>query len=194
MSQEEQLWRRLQNGDPEALRRIYETYKNDLLATATMMLIDASAAEDCLHDVFVTLASEAHRLEIRRSLKGYLSTCVVNRARDRLRRKERLNVSLSDPSVATAAAAGTAVAGETGRRRYDPAASILQAEQTAMIMAALAELPPEQREIIVLHVRADLTFRQIAEMKQISINTVQSRYRYGMERLRRLLNDQGAET
>lgn len=52
---------------------------------------------------------------------------------------------------------------------------------------ALAELPVEQREVITLHLHAEMTFREIALQLGHSINTVQSRYRYGIEKLRTLL-------
>jgi RNA polymerase sigma-70 factor (ECF subfamily) len=50
------------------------------------------------------------------------------------------------------------------------------------------QLPYEQREVFILHVQGDMTFQQIAEQIGASINTVQSRYRYGIEKLRSLLN------
>jgi len=55
---------------------------------------------------------------------------------------------------------------------------------------ALAQLPDEQRQTIVLHLQSKLRFREIARLQGISINTVQSRYRYGLDRLRSSLNGQ----
>ena len=52
----------------------------------------------------------------------------------------------------------------------------------------LGRLPFEQSEIIVLHLHQEMRFREIAEALGISINTVQSRYRYGMEKLRSIIN------
>ena len=54
----------------------------------------------------------------------------------------------------------------------------------AKLDAALAELPDEQREVIVLRLQGDLPFREIARLNEISINTALSRYRYGLEKLR----------
>ena len=50
--------------------------------------------------------------------------------------------------------------------------------------ALLARLPEEQREVIMLKVYAGLTFKEIAETLELSANTVASRYRYAIERLR----------
>jgi RNA polymerase sigma-70 factor, ECF subfamily len=52
----------------------------------------------------------------------------------------------------------------------------------------MAEIPYEQREVVNLYMQGDLTFRQIARMQNASINTVQGRYRYGIAKLRSLLN------
>ncbi len=61
-----------------------------------------------------------------------------------------------------------------------------------IVPAALAELPYEQREVIVLHQHGALTFEEISRQLVLSINTVQSRYRYGLDKLRAQLNA-GAE-
>ncbi len=58
----------------------------------------------------------------------------------------------------------------------------------AKLDAALAELPDEQREILVLHLQSELPFREIAKLREISINTAQSRHRYGLDKLRAILD------
>jgi DNA-directed RNA polymerase specialized sigma24 family protein len=52
----------------------------------------------------------------------------------------------------------------------------------------VAQLPAEQRQAVVLHVLGSLRFREIAHQTGESINTIQSRYRYGIRKLRSLLN------
>lgn len=165
------LVRRLRRGSQAALGRIYEKYKDDMLTVANCLLSDPAGAEDCLHDVFVGFAAGAAQFRVNSSLKGYLVTCVANRARDRLRGKSNQNVSLSEIAD---------VAGPTAR--------IVDCEESARLSKALGELPYEQREVITLHIHGILRFRQIARHLDISINTVQSRYRYGLDKLRKLLN------
>jgi RNA polymerase sigma-70 factor (ECF subfamily) len=53
---------------------------------------------------------------------------------------------------------------------------------------ALMQLPIAQRETIVLHLQTQMSFRQIGEMQNVSINTIMSQYRYGIQKLRTLLN------
>jgi RNA polymerase sigma-70 factor (ECF subfamily) len=68
---------------------------------------------------------------------------------------------------------------------FDP--KIEQQEQAVTMQNALSQLPTAQREVIVLKIWAELTFAQIAQALDESINTVASRYRYGIEGLRRHL-------
>ena len=64
----------------------------------------------------------------------------------------------------------------------------MSTELLERIDMAMAQLSYAQREVILLRVQSDMTFKAIAHMQDVSINTVQSRYRYGLDRLRQLLN------
>ncbi len=88
MSEDKRLLKGLQRGDKAALQQIYLKYKDDLITIARSLVFDINTAEDCLHDVFVMLASS--NKTIRSNVKGYLLSCTVNRARDYLRKKENL--------------------------------------------------------------------------------------------------------
>ena len=77
---------RFNRGSKDALRRIYEKYKDDSLGLAVALLNDISLAEDVVHDVFVSFAQSAGTFNLTGSLKSYLSACVANRARDRNRK------------------------------------------------------------------------------------------------------------
>ena len=76
------VWK-FKNGSNDALCRIYEKYKDNLLRLASGLLNDRTAAEDVVHDCFVSFAQSADRLNLRGNLKSYLSTSVVNRVRSR---------------------------------------------------------------------------------------------------------------
>jgi RNA polymerase sigma-70 factor (ECF subfamily) len=163
-------------GSKNAFQRIYEKYKNDLLGLAVTLLRDKSIAEDVLHDVFVSFAGTVGAFNLSGTLKGYLSTCVANRARDRNRQKGGQNVT-----------ADIIEAMDTVSDR--PPEYAIDCEHSHRMMDLLALLPYEQREVIVLHLHQEMRFREIAEALDLSINTVQSRYRYGLEKLRTILNN-----
>ncbi|MBN2591819.1 MAG: sigma-70 family RNA polymerase sigma factor, partial [Sedimentisphaerales bacterium] len=61
-------------------------------------------------------------------------------------------------------------------------------EQLQQLNAAMSQLPFDQREVIMLHFQAGLTFQQIAQEQGISVNTIKSRYKYGIDKLRTILD------
>lgn len=167
---ERELIRAFKRGSAEALAAIYDRYAGLLLKVAGGLLHDRAEAEDVVHDTFVKFAQSADRLRLQGSLKAYLITCVTHRVRDRYRQKA---VSAGAPAEPEA---------------MSPETAVMEAEAGRLVQLALAQLPDEQREAVVLHVQGDLTFRETAGMLGISINTAQSRCRYGMEKLRHLLD------
>ena len=64
-------------------------------------------------------------------------------------------------------------------------------EETARVVAAVGSLPPEQREVVSLHIHGGMKFREVASLLRISINTAQSRYRYALAALRKMLAEEG---
>jgi len=163
-------------GNGEALCRIYQKYRKDLLRLATILLIDTTDAEDIVHDVFLSFAQSARRLRLSGSLKSYLLTCVANRARNKNKASERrrtVGLDEAEPVISDA---------------EQPDQWIISSEELRQWSDRLARLPYEQREVIILHLRAGMKFRQIAKLQGISVNTIKGRYRYGLDRLRSILN------
>jgi DNA-directed RNA polymerase specialized sigma24 family protein len=85
---------RFNRGDRSVLHRIYDKYKDDLATLAAALLMDVSSAEDVVHDVFISFLSLAGHFKLTSSLKGYLATCVANRARNVTRRPGGMGVPL----------------------------------------------------------------------------------------------------
>jgi RNA polymerase sigma factor (sigma-70 family) len=175
MIEDELLKLKFKLGSEEALRRIYEKYLNYLLSVALAFLNNAQAAEDVVHDVFVTLAQSPGTFRLRGSLKSYLATCVANRARDYWRGARRH----TDRLLAHV---------EPEPQSDSTEDRLLCDEQAKQIYEALAQLPDEQREAIILRVKAEMTFRQIAKVQNASYVAVQARYRRGIDKLRTILN------
>lgn len=170
------MWK-FKRGSREALRRIYEKYVAYLVTLAAALLNDVNAAEDVVHDFFVSFAQSPERLRLDGSLKGYLATCVANRARDKMRTRQRQAVPAGQVDSICSNAKG-------------PELSAAYSEELQQLGDALAKLPYEQREVVVLHLQAGMRFTQIAKTQDISVNTLRSRYRYGLQKLRSLLNSE----
>jgi RNA polymerase sigma factor (sigma-70 family) len=171
---DEQLIKDLRAGSREAMRLLYESHKDGLFTLAKGLLRDASAAEDVVHDVFVSFVESLHKYHVNGGIRGYLATSVANRARDRLRAMKRHG---SGPDQRES----------DGQTCESPDAQVVQREDAQRLRLALAHLPYEQREVVLLHLQGGLTFREIADLQGVSLSTAQGRYRYGLEKLRFLL-------
>ena len=170
---------RRKQGSRDALRGIYEKYRDGLLILAIALSHDVNIAEDAVHDVFVAFARNFESFKLTGSLKGYLAKCVVNRVRDLMRKKQSGAKILSQERACSEAP-----------DLSEPGRLIVCNEELKLLSSALATLPHEQREVIVLHIHGQMRFRVIAKSLGISVNTVKGRYRYGIRKLRSILNSE----
>jgi RNA polymerase sigma factor (sigma-70 family) len=175
MIEDELLKWKFKCGSREALSRIYEKYLNNLLTLAMALLNDAGAAEDIVHDVFVSFAKSAENFKLRGSLKSYLATCVINRARDRIRTNQRQSTRSDKIDLISSEANG-------------PDQSVISSEESQRLNYAIAQLPGLQREAIILRLKGQMKFKEIARLQGVSVSTIQGRYRYGLNKLRSLLD------
>ena len=155
--------------------RIYEKYKDYLLTLAKGLLNEQQAAEDVVHDVFVSFARSARQFQLTGNLRNYLATCVSNRIRDQIRaqtRKDQIIESVN-PAVLDS---------------VNPQQCVIEAEELIRIRKALTQIPYQQREAVILHLKGDMKFKEIAKLQGVSISTIHGRYRYGLDKLRSLLN------
>ena len=169
---------RFKRGNRDAFCRIYDKYRDNLLRLAVSLLNEASTAEDVVHDVFISFIRSGRQFELTGSLKGYLATCVANRARNvsrAYRRKQN---------------AGLDKVGQMASDCKRPDQWIACSEELQQLSNALAQLPYSQREAITLHLQAGMKFREIGEFQEVPTKTAQSRYRCGLDKLRSLLNSE----
>lgn len=174
MIEDELLKWKFMQGSTEALSCIYQKYLDDLLTLAVGLLNDPSEAEDVVQDVFVSFVRSAGNFKLRGSLKAYLATSVVNRVRDRIRKRRTQSL-------------------DRGRREAEidwrgPDQSLLYNEQWQWLMRALDELPYKQREVILLRLQSEMRFREIAKVQNVSVHTAMARYKRGLNRLQSSLN------
>ncbi len=168
------VWR-CKQGSAEAMARIYRKYRKDLLILAMVLLNDKAAAEDIVQDVFVCFAEGLAGFRLTGHLRAYLMTCVANRARNHNKARSPADVLCTDMSRDTVC-------------ESEPSERLVCNEQLGRLANALDQLPYEQRETLMLHMYSGLSLRAIAKTQGLSANTVMSRYRYGIDKLRGLLN------
>lgn len=170
----------VKHGNKDALRHIYENYRDDLLRIAIGLLNDVSTVEDIVQDVFVSFADSVGELELRKSLKSYLITCVANRARNVNKREHLLKRKTCD----------LAKTGSNVSNTYWTEQWIILSEELKRLTKAINQLPYEQREVVTMYLWGDMKFKEIARLQNTSIKTIQSRYYYALEKLRSILSSE----
>jgi len=163
----------LARNDPAAVELMWDRYAGDLFAYLQVVLCSRHDAEDVLQTVFVRIVRKRHRLANARRLDAYVYRIARNEAFRLIgRRKKNRTIDAANESWLIV-------------RQEKPEPNDL-AEQ---LQAALARLPQPQREVIVMKIYGHKTFLEISGLLELSQNTVASRYRYGMEKLRILLGN-----
>ena len=168
---DQRLINAIASGCDDAFASAYRSHKDRLLTAINCLLGgERAVAEDVLHDVFIQLVERAPSLRLQSSLRKYLMACCLNRARDYLRRRniDRRSLGQSAPADLTHAA---------------PSDKLESQEQSCLMMQLLSRLPEDQREAVTLHIHGEMTFSELADALEISINTAKSRYRYGLSKL-----------
>ena len=168
------VWK-LKRGDGESLRQIYGKYKDKLLLIGTCLLNDARTAEEILHDVFVSFAKGAGQFHLYGSLKNYLISCVVEQVRGKFREKMYKVVGLDSM--------GPIRSGPKGEEEW-----VMDIEESQIVAEALVEVGEQQRNAIILHLVGGMNFSEIGRMQNVSASTVEGRYRYGLDTLRKALD------
>jgi RNA polymerase sigma-70 factor (ECF subfamily) len=157
--------------DPAALDLIWREYASDLLGYLVTIHRSRHEAEDTLQEVFVAIATKRAYVAAARNFKAYLFRLARNAALNRIKREGRQREKLhraADWLEVEASEAG----GE---------------DRAGLLATALARLPEKQRTVVVLKFFRDKTLSEIGAMLRISGNTAASRLRYGMEKLKTLL-------
>jgi RNA polymerase sigma-70 factor (ECF subfamily) len=162
--------------DPRALEVLFDAFAAPLTAFLEARLEDRAEAEDVVQQMFLDLARRPRQLLAVRRLEPWLFVKARHLAVDRLRARARAARRAAD-----APAWIEPVAPPVAPERADE----------ARLAAAVARLPPEQREVIVLKVLQDRTFAETAEMLGVPANTAASRYRYALEKLREWMGEGG---
>jgi len=148
------------------MERIYDQYGWRLFTCALGVTGRSDLAEDAIHEAFCRCFGLT---VIPRNLKAYMFRSVRNAAIDQLRRRGRTS-SLSEDYVFDSSAGPSELAEQNQLKRH--------------AAEALLKLSEDERETIVQHLYADLTFQEIADMRERSIGTVTSWYRRGLAKMK----------
>jgi RNA polymerase sigma-70 factor, ECF subfamily len=171
------LLRAIARGDDGALGAVYDRYRLILFGLVLRILHDRQEAEDVLQEVFLQVWRRASDFD---EARGRAFTWLVTIARSRA--LDRLRVIGSRARVAQAAAESTTT-------EADGVDHAWQSEQGEIVRQALAELPEDQRQALLLAYFQGLTQTEIAAQLGAPLGTVKTRMRSGMMKLRELLRN-----
>lgn len=159
------------------LEELYDRYGEKLYHYLVLRLGSCQDAEDVLQEAFYRFSRYSVRWKMVKNPKAFVFKVARNEANRFLKRHivQKKTMSMNPNHKKTIA-------------------SIIQGpdqKSEGLLAGALAELPDDQREIVILKVFEGMTFKEIARLCGLSMNTAASRYRYGLSKLRTFLEGKG---
>ena len=175
-SQDGQLVLRLQDGDLEALGKLFDRHRQMVYRTALAITNDPETAADLLQDVFLRMHRFAHRIDPQRPLKPWLYRMTVNLTYSWIKRRNRWIHRVNEMA-------------EWLSRVREPTPDNIaeQDEDWQLIQRAITALPVTQRVVVVLYYLGELSLREISEILEVPVGTVKSRLHYGRRSLKKQL-------
>jgi RNA polymerase sigma-70 factor (sigma-E family) len=149
---------RADDAAPVTIDDLYRSHRMGMVRLAILLVDDVASAEDVVQEAFAGLYRHWSGLRDRAAAIGYLRAAVVNGSRSMLRRRRT---------------ARAYVPPDAGTARSAESLAMMSAEHRAVV-AALAELPARQREVLVLRYYGGLSEAEIAEATGLSKGTIKS--------------------
>lgn len=181
-SSDKELLDMYRKGDLDALERLVERHRRVLYNFILNMTHNVGDAEDVFQEVWFKVI---RKLEIytEQNFCGWLMKIARNLVIDRSR-KRKPDFSLDAETEEGGSLLQTTRAKDTG-----PAKDLAAEELGGRIRKAVETLPPEQKEVFLMRVQSELSFKEIAEIQGVSINTALARMQYALAKLRSILED-----
>lgn len=174
---DEQLMLRYRDGDAAAFETLYERHRGGVFRYVLRQVGLRSSAEEVFQEIWMKIISSRARYRVEARFATFLYHIAHNCVVDHFRRKTPLHLISLDDEEGEA----LEVAGPAGQQ---PERVVALRQSAAKLLNALALLPPEQREVFLLHEEGGLTLEEIAAVTSAGRETVKSRLRYALARLR----------
>ena len=171
------LMLRYRDGDARAFELLYERHKGPLYRYLQRMCGRREVADDLFQEVWSKVIASRSRYEARAQFNTFLFRIAHNCAVDYFRRSGRPHEN--------AAQDVDEIAEQIGAAEHErPDAALSEAQVRSDFRRALAELPPEQRDVFVLYEESGLTLEEIGRITGVAMETAKSRLRYAVGKLR----------
>ena len=181
-SSDEALMLKYRDGDAESFDLLYARHKGALFRYCLRHCRERGTAEETFQDVWMRVIASRSRYEARAKFTTWLYRIAQNRVIDGYRSTRSSNVQSLDDDPRESDPPATP-ADEPDQRLYGE-------RQALRLQSLLAELPALQRDVFLLHEEAGLSLEAIAELSGVGRETVKSRLRYALAKLRAALKDE----
>jgi RNA polymerase sigma-70 factor (ECF subfamily) len=175
------LVERLRNAESAAIGEVYDEHHGAIRAFAKRLVGDPAAAEDLVHEVFVTLPRAIRRFRGDSSLRTFLISIAVNHARHHVRAASRRRAAMDRAAAEPTHAAAPDDPEQDARRR----------ELAAVLTRALDQLPIDQRVAFVLCEVEERSSREAADVTGAPEATIRTRLFHAKRKLRATLEKEG---
>lgn len=173
-------WERIRDRKPDSLTDLYDGFAGAMFSLALEVLGDRWEAEEVTQDVFAYVWKNPKAYSpVKGKFSSWLLVITRNRSIDRLRSRKR-KVVHGEPIEA--------LSNRQDHSSEDGAEHAVRADERSSIKEAFKQLPQDQREVLELAYFKGLNHQEISDQLKLSLGTVKSRIRLGMEKLRRALS------
>lgn len=186
MMHSDSLIARAKDGDQSAQGKVVQLWYKRIYNFCFKFFMDHDMAMETSQKTFISMCKNLPALQDNARFKSWLYKIAVNYCREEVRRNKG-NRPLSFDSVWTRDAEDSPHWESSSHRSDNPERQLQQRELSEVLQEALLELNSEQREVVIMKEYEGLKFREIAEVLNISENTVKSRMYYGLDGLRKIL-------
>lgn len=170
---EQEVLNLLLAGDPAAIRSLVDQYQPLVLRTARGFVRNTEDARDIAQEVFIDIITNIHRFKARSGLSTWIYRITVNRSLNHLRSRKRRQGRLAySEDHDDSGKSGTTNLSDPGQK--NPAELLEQQERSKILHDAIHSLPEKQQVAFTLAEYDDLSYKEIAEIMQVSISSVES--------------------
>lgn len=187
MMHSDSLVTRAKEGDQNAQGKLVQLWYKRIYNFGYKFFMDHDLAMEVSQRTFISMCKNLSGLQDNARFKSWLYKIAVNYCREEVRKKKG-DRSLSFDVVWNRDAEDSPKWESTGQRHDNPESQLQRLELADILQQALSELNVEQREVVIMKEYEGLKFREIAEVLNISENTVKSRMYYGLDGLRKILD------
>jgi RNA polymerase sigma factor (sigma-70 family) len=173
-------------GDQNAQGKLVQLWYKRIYNFGFKFFLDHDMAMEVSQKTFISMCKNLVSLQDTARFKAWLYKIAVNYCREEVR-KTKNNRSLSFDTIWNREAEDSPRWESSGQRNDNPERQLQQAELSDILQEALLELNDDQREVVIMKEFEGLKFREIADVLNISENTVKSRMYYGLDGLRKIL-------